>query len=173
LESASLRPLNPFRSGLSDVQLEEVHDYIQWLFPLSTRSGAQRDAPVLTEEEIQAIRADHRAAVTLEHATERMIRFYRNTSGWLSGQDYNHLRITPIIRSLKLLANLDAARRFYATILDLHYAAGAPVNAHALRGGGQLRPAYGVALLPVGRSGYMRDGAGLSTPSGRGGIRSR
>jgi|SRR5829696_1132418 len=72
--------------GFSDVQLEEVHDYIQWLFPLSTRSGAQRDAPVLTEEEIQAIRADHRAAGTLEHATERMIRFYRNRAGGLVGR---------------------------------------------------------------------------------------
>jgi len=119
--------------GFSDEQLEEVHDYIQWLFPLPTRSGAQPDSPVLTEEDIEAIRADHGVAATLEHATDRLIRFYRNTSGWLCGQDHNHLRITRIIRSLKLLANPDAARRFYATILDLHYAAGAPVNAHALR----------------------------------------
>src|SRR5215217_9770631 len=74
--------------GFSDEQLEEVHDYIQWLFPLPTRSGAQPDSPVLTEEDIEAIRADHREAATLEHATDRLIRFHRNTSGWLRGQDH-------------------------------------------------------------------------------------
>ena len=32
--------------GLADGPLEYIHDYIQWLFPLSTRSMAQPGAPV-------------------------------------------------------------------------------------------------------------------------------
>ena len=30
-------------------QLEASHDYIQWLFPLLTRSGSQPDSPVLSQ----------------------------------------------------------------------------------------------------------------------------
>lgn len=119
--------------GWTDQQLEDTHDYIQWLFPLATRSGAQPDAPVLTPAEIKAIRSDPRATGTLAQATDRMLQFYRNTPWWLTWQDHNHLRITRIIRSLNLLVSLEAARRFHTDILALHEAAGAPVNAHSLR----------------------------------------
>ena len=44
--------------GWSDEELEEVHDYIQWLFPTPTRSTFHPSAPVLTEEDIAAFRAD-------------------------------------------------------------------------------------------------------------------
>jgi hypothetical protein len=119
--------------GFSNEQIEAVHDYIQWLFPLPTRSAAQPGAPVLTSAEIEAIRADHRASDTLMKATERMLRFYRETDDWLRWQDHNHLRITRIINSLRLLAGPDAACRFYEAILALHDAAGAPVNHQSLR----------------------------------------
>jgi hypothetical protein len=119
--------------GFSDEQLENVHDYIQWLFPLPTRSGGQPNAPVLTDAEVQAIRADPRAIDTLEQATARMLRFYRETSWWLRWQDHNHLRITRINKSLRLLVAPDAARQFFEAIMALHDAAGAPVNPRSLR----------------------------------------
>lgn len=119
--------------GLPDAKLEEIHDYIQWLFPLETRSGAQPNAPVLSESEIQAIRGDKQAADNIRQATERMLHFYRNTQWWLTWQDHNHLRITRIIRSLRLLAGSEEARRFYDEILALHQRAGAPVNPRSLQ----------------------------------------
>jgi hypothetical protein len=118
---------------LPDEPLEQIHDYIQWLFPLPSRSAAQPDAPVLTEAEIDAIRTDPRAVETLKQAAQRMLEFYSRTRWWLTGQDHNHLRITRIIRSLRLLVGLDAAHRFYQAILTLHEAAGAPVNARSLQ----------------------------------------
>jgi len=118
--------------GFSDEQLEDIHDYIQWLFPLATRSGAQPDAPVLTQAEIDAIRAEPRAQENLKKATERMLRFYRNTRWWLTTFDHNHLRITRIIHSLRLLVGQDEAQRFHSAILDLNAAAGSPVNARSL-----------------------------------------
>ncbi len=118
--------------GFSDERLEEVHDYIQWLFPLPTRSGAQPGAPVLTRAEIDAIRADRSAQETLKKATERMLRFYRETRWWLTTFDHNHLRITRIIHSLRLLVGPDEARRFHSAMLDLNAAAGSPVNARSL-----------------------------------------
>jgi hypothetical protein len=118
--------------GFSDERLEEVHDYIQWLFPLPVRSGAQPGAPILTQAEIDAIRTDRSAQDTLVKATERMLLFYRNTRWWLTSYDHNHLRITRIIRSLRILTGPEDAQRFYKAILDLNDAAGSPVNARSL-----------------------------------------
>ncbi|HEY8381625.1 MAG TPA: opioid growth factor receptor-related protein [Microvirga sp.] len=119
--------------AFSNEELEAVHDYIQWLFPLPTRSAAQPAAPVLTEAEIVAIRADPQALWTLTRAAERMLRFYRETRWWLTGHDHNHLRISRIVRSLGLLVGPDDARQFHEAILTLHAAAGSPVNARSLR----------------------------------------
>lgn len=119
--------------AFSDDELERVHDYIQWLFPLATRSGAQPNAPVLSETETEAIRTDPNAVATLHRAAERMLAFYRSTRWWLAGQDHNHLRITRIIRSLKLLLGPGAAYAFYQEILTLHGAAGSPINPRSLQ----------------------------------------
>jgi hypothetical protein len=118
---------------LSDERLEAIHDYIQWLFPLPTRSAAQPNAPTLTAAEIEAISADDGASDNLRHATDRMLRFYGSTHWWLTSHDHNHLRITRIIRSLRLLMGPDAAQGFHRRILALQDAAGAPVNANSLR----------------------------------------
>jgi Opioid growth factor receptor (OGFr) conserved region len=118
--------------AFTDEEAEAAHDYIQWLFPLPTRSRAQPGAPVLTEGEADAIRADPQALVNLGRAAERMLAFYRNTDHWLAAQDHNHLRITRIISSLRLLAGAEAARRFHDRILALHVAGGSPVNGRSL-----------------------------------------
>ena len=148
MPEASICPLHAFLAGanpdrrgrhatevlaFSDEQLEEVHDYIQWLFPLPSRSNAQPDAPVLTRTELEAIQADPQAVATLQCAAERMLQFYSRTDGWLAGYDHNHLRITRIIGSLKLLVGPETAERFHQAILALHKAAGAPVNSRSLR----------------------------------------
>jgi hypothetical protein len=146
--SSTLAPLYAFLAGvgvdsqgrsiemvlaLSDDELERIHDYIQWLFPLQTRSGAQPLAPVLTSGDVKAIRTDTAALSNLKRAADRMLRFYRDTNWWLRSYDHNHLRITRILHSLKLLAGADASREFYKALLELHEQRGAPVNANSLR----------------------------------------
>jgi hypothetical protein len=118
--------------GFSDDGLEAVHDYIQWLFPLPTRSAAQPQSPVLASAEIEAIRNDLRAAATLKAATERMLHFYRETRCWLTWHDHNHLRITRILHSLRLLVGPEEAKAFYMAILALNEGAGTPVNTRSL-----------------------------------------
>jgi hypothetical protein len=118
--------------GFSDDKLETVHDYIQWLFPLPTRSAAQPQSPVLTSAEIEAIRSDLRALATLKTATERMLRFYRDTRCWRTSHDHNHLRITRILHSLRLLVGPEEAKAFYMAILALNEEAGVPVNTRSL-----------------------------------------
>jgi hypothetical protein len=119
--------------GFSDNELEAVHDYIQWLFPLTTPSAAQPHSPVLIPDEIAAIRADPRSIEMLNTAAERMLRFYWDTRWWLAPHDHNHLRITRILHSLRLLVGPAPARAFHKAILDLHEAGGSPVNARSMR----------------------------------------
>jgi hypothetical protein len=114
--------------ALSDDALERIHDYIQWLFPLPTRSMAQPGAPVLTPAEAAAIRADARAVENLRRAARRMLAFYGATRHWLALSDHNHLRITRILKSLRDLVSAEEARQFYEGVMALNRAAGAPVS---------------------------------------------
>lgn len=119
--------------AFDDERLERTHDFIQWLFPLPERSGAQPDAPVLTEADIAVLRGSMTAQAVLAAATDRMAAFYRHTDGWLAASDHNHLRITRIIRSLRLLRGDAYADAFRAFVLARVEAADAPVNGLSLR----------------------------------------
>lgn len=111
--------------------LEQTHDYIQWLFPLREPSGAVPDAPVLTDAEVEAIRDSGMAQIALAAATDRMDVFYRATHDWLMPNDHNHLRITRIIRSLRLLVGDAEADAFKTAILSRVETTRAPVSARS------------------------------------------
>ena len=108
--------------GWDDRRLEAIHDYIQWLFPLPEPSGANPSAPTLDDATIQAFRTTPVMRDRLRQAFLRMLRFYglQWTDGahpnisragnfairsheWLSPMNHNHLRLTRILRSLRLL----------------------------------------------------------------------
>jgi hypothetical protein len=114
--------------ALDDRALEHIHDYIQWLFPLPTRSAAQPQSPVLTQADVAAIGADPGALANLGRASERMLAFYQGTRHWLARSDHNHLRISRIIGSLRLLAGPEAAGGFYDAVTALHRDAGSPID---------------------------------------------
>lgn len=117
--------------AMDNAALEKTHDFIQWLFPLREPSQAVPGAPVLTDAEVEAIRDSSMAQVALAAATDRMEAFYRMTHDWLMPNDHNHLRITRIIRSLRLLVGDDQANAFRAAILWRVEATRAPVSARS------------------------------------------
>jgi len=105
-----------------DDQLETIHDYIQWLFPLPERSGFNVAAPVLTRESIQEFRTQPDLQQHLRGSFLRMMTFYglethfgrqiaitrapnfaTKATGWLSPGNHNHLRIRRILRCLTVL----------------------------------------------------------------------
>ena len=123
--------------ALDDAALERTHDFIQWLFPLDEPSAAVPDAPVLDAPVLDAagaaaIRESTLAQCALAAATDRMDRFYRRTDQWLRPHDHNHLRITRIIRSLRLLRGDAEADAFRDAILSFVEATRAPVSARSL-----------------------------------------
>ena len=118
--------------GMDNAALEQTHDFIQWLFPLPEPSNAVPDAPVLTAAEIEAIRNSTMAQCAMAAATDRMEAFYLTTPAWLRAHDHNHLRITRIIRSLRLLRGDAEADAFRDAILSFVEATRAPVSARSL-----------------------------------------
>lgn len=68
------------------------------------------------------------AQCALAAATDRMTGFYRTTQAWLAPTDHNHLRITRIIRSLRLLRGDQEANGFRDAILARVEATRAPIS---------------------------------------------
>lgn len=117
--------------AFDDAALERNHDFIQWLFPLQEPSRAVPGAPVLSHADVAAIRGSGMAQCALAAATDRMDVFYRSAHDWLMPNDHNHLRITRIIRSLRLLVGDEQADAFRAAILARAEETGAPISARS------------------------------------------
>lgn len=125
--------------GWDRARLERTHDYIQWLFPLATRSGANPTAPVLDAGQIAAFRADPRLRASLERAFATMTRFFglkaagegaallvrpgpdyeRVRGEWQYPGSHNFLRITRMLTSLRTLGLEGHARAFHACLAGL------------------------------------------------------
>jgi hypothetical protein len=123
----------------ADDQLEAVHDYVQWLFPLPEPSGFNLAAPVLNRESIQAFRARPDLQEKLRVSFLRMMNFYglearsgeqiavtrapnfaAKSTVWLSPGNHNHLRITRILRCLNLLGLEAEARAFFDCLSEIY-----------------------------------------------------
>lgn len=125
-----------------NVRLEEGHDYIQWLFPLVEKSRFNPDAPVLTGVDIQIFNASENLKTRVLTSFKRMLQFYglqcseddaaisittaetfsERRDDWLHWGDHNHLRITRILTSLRILG-LDAYPQAFFQCLTQTYKA--------------------------------------------------
>ena len=111
-------------------ELEEVHDYIQWLFPLDKPSSASQHAPILTSADIDVFVQGADLRERLVQSLRTMLNFYglmldetsesptvlrgptfpSRAAEWLRPSNHNFLRLTRILRSLWLLGCRDHAR---------------------------------------------------------------
>jgi hypothetical protein len=127
---------------LSDIQswpearLEAVHDFIQWMFPLTEPSPVNPSAPVLDRETIKAFRAAPELRQALRASWLRMIDFYgfefsdgrvqpsagfaAKSANWLNPNNHNHLRITRILKCLRLLGLEREANAFFDCLAELY-----------------------------------------------------
>lgn len=104
---------------LSDGEVEHGHDFIQWLFPLPEASNHFPDAPLLAQEDIEALSTDERLRWRVMSAATMMASFYDRSPQWITPNNHNFLRITRIIRFLTLIGASAMASSFHAMILDL------------------------------------------------------
>ena len=93
----------------NDTQIENTHTFIQWVFPTDEPSRATPGSPVLDEEEIVKIQNSEQAKQNLSKSAEWYFNFLKRNSFWRKPHDHNHLRITRVIKSLRLLCGDDEA----------------------------------------------------------------
>jgi hypothetical protein len=122
-------------------QLEDSHNYIQWLFPLAEKSAFNLNAPVVDEVVIQAFRSNPHLRKNLRQSLRVMLRFYglqyveskddrvvvnqlasysERKPNWVSKFNHNHLRITRILKCLMILGLENYARAFYACLQQIY-----------------------------------------------------
>ncbi|KAF7911206.1 uncharacterized protein EAF01_002714 [Botrytis porri] len=127
-------------------KLEDTHDYIQWLFPLPEESMFS-GAPLVDENVFNAFHAFNSSPELQCHLKDSLIKmldfygfkfanhsdgndlpviikssnFYERCSNWLIRRDHNHLRISRILRSLRVLGLEAEAAAFYKALSDIIY----------------------------------------------------
>jgi opioid growth factor receptor-like protein len=110
--------------GMTDDELMDTHDVVQWLFPLSEPSKFNSTAPVLTEKQVAAFHADARLRDNLLKSFRRFMQVFG--LGYTHGEihhvvhqdiwmhlNHNWLRFTRILKSLTLLGLKDEAMAFF------------------------------------------------------------
>jgi hypothetical protein len=124
--------------ALSLDDLEDIHDYIQWLFPLREPSRAQPQSPVLDDASARAIRDDPASRSALRRSLDVMLEFYglvlepgadpritrrpdfaRRARVWLTRGNHNFLRLTRILASLRLLGEPELASALLLALVDI------------------------------------------------------
>jgi hypothetical protein len=114
-------------------RLEAAHDYVQWMFPLTEESMFNPDAPILTQEDIQIFRSDPELKGKVIDCCQKFLwflglQFDMEDSKWIVKkgpnfaerrevwEEFNHnwLRVTRVIKSLRLLGLEEQAKAFFA-----------------------------------------------------------
>ncbi|KIW00256.1 hypothetical protein, variant [Verruconis gallopava] len=124
-----------------DDRFEMSHDYIQILFPLPEGSAFNWQSPIIDKDTFQAFRAREDLRKSFQRGYIRIMNFYgfdvtlldaggvqlsRSANhkiafrNWVVRMDHNHLRISRIIRSLRVLGLTARADAFYKAILEVN-----------------------------------------------------
>ena len=104
----------------SDIEIEHTHDFIQILFPLNEESSAVFNGVFLDSEEIiKNIKNNEVAKNNIIKSSKWFLSFLARNSHWRRKHDHNYLRITRIIKSLRLLVSDEEANKFYKSFMQL------------------------------------------------------
>jgi len=91
---------------------EKTHDFIQWVFPLNEASRFNQQAPILNQSSVKELASSEKTKEKLLSATDRYKSFLRGNNDWRSGYDHNHMRISRVIKCLRLLSDDRSANEF-------------------------------------------------------------
>jgi len=107
----------------SDVQLEQEHRFIQWLFPNREPSPFNPDAPLLDDETIEVFRSRNDLRYEVEKTLARMIEFYQldvTHPWWVTKKNHNFLRITRILHTLREFQMFEEAADFFDKLAEVY-----------------------------------------------------
>ena len=122
--------------GWTDSEIEHCHDFIQWMFPLDEPSSVNADAPLVSEEDRAAFRSDPQLQFAMRQSLAVFLRFVglkTNPEGRIvRGENFderlsiwrfpnhNWLRITRVLKSLRLLGLEGEAAALWKCLRELH-----------------------------------------------------
>jgi hypothetical protein len=121
-------------------ELEDNHDFIQWLFPLPQRSKYNPKAPVLSQKDIDTFIQDKVLRERVRKSYWLMLRFlgftqhpidghsevvpfvdfHERASNWLRPGNHNYLRISRMLNFLMLIQLQQEARAFFQALEKLN-----------------------------------------------------
>lgn len=121
----------------SDQQLEEDHNYIQWLFPTNNASFWNRSAPVLSEFDIAMLSSDEIVMKNFRKSLVFFLRFYglalqdddglaidndfaQRAERWITRYNHNYRRMSRILRFLTLFG-LNEIKQNLLDMLEMIY----------------------------------------------------
>ena len=127
-----------------DEEMEAIHDFIQWMFPLREPSQFNPHAPLLTDADIAAFQADPRLRANLLRSFERFLAFlglkyedgrvakasdFDRKREVFTQPNHNWLRITRVLTSTRILGMESASRAFFSSLKGLRDAGEATITA--------------------------------------------
>jgi len=118
-------------------QIEGIHTFIQWLFPLNEASANSFNAPILSKEDIEEFKSDDVMRQNLMKSFRIMLRYYgfaftddelsiakandfETRSGWIYPSNHNYLRISRILKCLMLLDFQDEAQMLFSELKEIY-----------------------------------------------------
>jgi hypothetical protein len=132
----------------SDDQLESVHDFIQWLFPLREPSRFNPDAPRLTDADLAEFRSDPALRANLLRSFEVFLAFLglRHVGGRVEKApdfdrkrdvwrypNHNWLRITRVLTGTRLLGLEAQGRAFFEFLREYRDGGESGITAETFR----------------------------------------
>ncbi|MDC0644707.1 opioid growth factor receptor-related protein [Alphaproteobacteria bacterium] len=105
--------------AFSDTKIEHTHNFIQWLFPLAEPSLSVPGSPTLSDSHITALRRSNVAQSSIVQSSEWYRGFLNRNAHWKTKYDHNHLRITRVIKSIRLIIGDAEANKFHSNVLSL------------------------------------------------------
>jgi len=116
-----------------DKAIEQTHDFIQWMFPLTEKSMSVPGVPTLSAADVEAIRTSEVARANLEKSAQWYLGFLQRNDHWIKSYDHNHLRITRVIKALNLLLSQRVALTLLNSVLEVAGDEVNSVNQNAIR----------------------------------------
>ena len=106
--------------NFSDEEIEHTHDFIQLLFPINEKSESAFHGYYLkTNSAVIDIKSSDLAKNNIVKSSKWFLNFLERNSHWRRRHDHNYLRITRIIKSLRLLVSDEEANKFYESFMQL------------------------------------------------------
>ena len=76
-------------------------------------------SPTLSADELKLVSNSGKARESVLKSSEWFLRFLTRNRNWTIGHNHNHLRITRMFRSLKLIGEKAIAENQYASVLSI------------------------------------------------------